>query len=444
MIDIHTCFFNIISLIDGIVYLLVFKSLLDKLSVQKLSNHINYSIVFVTSILIFILKFESSILFIFICIVFYKINYNESIFKCILVSILYWVFIYIPIEYISLDLAFYINYNELAKDLYVNSIKFEIESMLIQILFMVVISYVLTHIKAFCKLKKVKDILICIPILINILTVILTFRLIAVDKDLVKYNILILIFLPILIIFSKIYIFNIVKKNIKNYKLEYENKIIKENVLKEYNYYLDINKEKDKVRFLYHDLKNHMICIRSLCEKNNTEEIIEYIDSMNRNINRCNPLNQEFNTGNIILDSILKNKKSICIEKNINFVSEIDFSKNDFMDMVDICTIFSNLIDNAIEACQKINEFNISKKIVLKSKYIDEFCIILIENTKTNNIKKRKNLFLTNKKDTYMHGIGLTNIKETVEKYFGEVIFTYSKNLFTVKIIIPLKKSSIN
>ncbi|WP_263349556.1 GHKL domain-containing protein [Paraclostridium sp. AKS81] len=43
-----------------------------------------------------------------------------------------------------------------------------------------------------------------------------------------------------------------------------------------------------------------------------------------------------------------------------------------------------------------------------------------------------------------MHGIGLSNVKKTVEKYFGEAIFNYSKNIFSVKIMIPLEKSSTN
>ncbi|MDK2586001.1 ATP-binding protein [Romboutsia sedimentorum] len=191
---------------------------------------------------------------------------------------------------------------------------------------------------------------------------------------------------------------------------------------------------------MYHDMKNHMICVRHLCEDKDINKALEYIDSMENNITNYNQLNQEFYTKNMILDSILRVKKSICIEKGIDFLVDMDFSKNNSMDMVDVCTIFSNVIDNAIEACDKIDEPNISKKIILKSKYIDGLCIILIENTKINEVKKRKKLFLTNKENSNMHGIGLTNVKRTVEKYFGEVIFTHSKNTFIVKIMIPYKK----
>ncbi|MGX4601198.1 GHKL domain-containing protein [Faecalimicrobium sp. JNUCC 81] len=352
---------------------------------------------------------------------------------------MYWFCVYIPIEYISLDLAFIINFNDLTKDYYINPNKVELESMIIQFVFMLSSLYTFIYAQNFYKFKKISDIFICIPVIINILTLIVAFRLIAIDRIFFKVDILILVCMPVLILISNIYFLNMMKKIIKGYKVEHENKTLKENIFKEYNYYLNINKEKDKVKSLYHDTKNHMICIRHLCKTNDTEKIIEYIDSMKTNIIKYNKYKEEFNTGNMILDSILINKKSICVEKQIDFDINIDFSKNDFMDMMDVCTIFSNLIDNAIEACDKINKSNINKKIKLESKYIDQFCIILIENTKINEIKIRKNLFITSKKNSYIHGIGLNNIKSSVEKYLGEMVINHSENKFIVKIMIPCK-----
>ncbi len=442
MIDAHNCFFNILSFINGLVYLLSFKSILDNFSCKKFSDHINYMVIVLTSIIIF--KLESPIIFILICVIFYKINYNQSILKCFLITLISCFLIYIPIAYISLDLVFNINHNDLTQGFKTNSLILKTESMIIQNIFMLVIFQICTQKKRFesfkNKYKKLNYMLICIPILINILMMIVVFRIIAIDEGLAKSYILILTVIPILILMSKVYIFYMMKKNIYSYKLYDENKIIKDNVLKESDYYLSISEEKDKVRSLYHDMKNHMICIRHLCEDRDTDKVLEYIDSMENNIVNYNKLNQDFYTKNMILDSILRVKKSICIEKNIDFLVDMDFSKNSFMDMVDVCTIFSNVIDNAIEACDKIYEPDILKKIILKSKYINGFCIILIENTKINEIKQIKNIFLTNKKNSNMHGIGLSNVKRTVEKYFGEVIFSHSENIFTVKIMIPYKK----
>lgn len=107
------------------------------------------------SIVIFIFEFESSIVFILICFTFYRINYNESILKCIVVSCIYWFCIYIPIEYISLDLAFIINFNDLTKDYYISPNKVELESMIIQFVFMLSSLYTSIYMqKTFIDLKK--------------------------------------------------------------------------------------------------------------------------------------------------------------------------------------------------------------------------------------------------------------------------------------------------
>lgn len=442
--DIQNVFFYLLDFITGFIYLLVFKSIVDSISCKKFSIKINYIFIILFSIGIFVFRFESSIIFILICFTFYKINYEQSFLRCICISLIYWFLIYIPIEYISLHVAFNINYNNLMSDFNGNSIIAEIECMIMQNILMLIVFMICVQISKFKNFKdlfiKVNYISIIIPISVDILMIIIVFRIVAIDKLISEFHIIILISISILIVLSKWHNFHMMKKNICSYKLDYENKIIKENILKEQNYYKKINTEKDKVRALYHDMKNHIICIRNLCEERSTDKLIEYVDSMEINIVNYNKFNQDLNTGNMIVDSILRVKKNICIEKNIDFFIDVDFSKSDFMDMIDICTIFSNLIDNAIEACDKINDNNTSKKIMLKSKYIDGFCIILIENTKINEVKKRKNLFLTNKNDSYMHGIGLSNVKKTVNKYFGQITVNYDESLFTVKIMIPYEK----
>ncbi|CEP43553.1 MAG: sensor histidine kinase [Paraclostridium sordellii] len=444
MINIQNIFFDLLDFITGIVYLLVFKSIVDNISCKKLGERAKYIFIIVVSIFIFIFKLENSIIFILICASFYKVNYKQNILMCILISLLYWFLIYIPIEYISLDLVFNINYNSLKFDLNRSSIVAEIESMIIQNILMLIIFKICIQINTIKSVRsigmKVNYISIFIPILIDILMIIVIFRILAIDKVISKFDIAILITVSIIILISKWNHLYIWGKSIYSYKLDYENRILKDNILKEQNYYKNINAEKDKVRKLYHDMKNHMICIRNLCEDRNIDKALEYIDSMTINITNYNKFNQDFNTGDMILDSILRVKKNLCIEKNIDFFIDVDFSKSDFMDMVDICTIFSNLIDNAIEACDKISDHDIDKKIILKSKYIDSFNVILIENTKINEVKESKNVFLTNKTNSYMHGIGISNVKKTVKKYFGQVNFKYYSDIFSVSIIIPYKK----
>lgn len=444
MINVQNCFFDLLIFITGSVYLIIFNYIIDSFSAKRLSNKCIYISIIVFSIFIFIVEFKYSIIYVIICFIFFKLNYKQNTLICIFVSLLYWLVVYISIEYISMDIVLNINYKNLVHNFDTNYMVAYIESLIIQNMLMLVIFKTLIQIKKFKnfknKYKKISYISMCIPIILNILMMVLTFRIVAIDADISKFHMLILIITPILLLVSEVYNFYMTKKNIYSYILDYENKIMRDTVLKEHNYYKEIQIEKDKVRSLYHDMKNHMICIKKLCEDKNPEKAIEYIDSMETNISNYNKLNEDFNTGNMILDSILRVKKSLCIEKDIEFHVDMDFSKNDFIDMIDVCTIFSNLIDNSIEACDKIKDLNECKKIVLKSKYIDGFCIIFIENTKLNEIKQRKNTFLTSKKHKYMHGIGLNNVKKTVNKYYGQLIVNYDEYSFNIKIMIPYDK----
>ncbi|EGT3617386.1 sensor histidine kinase, partial [Clostridium perfringens] len=128
-----------------------------------------------------------------------------------------------------------------------------------------------------------------------------------------------------------------------------------------------------------------------------------------------------------------------CIKNKINLKVFIDFSDVNFMEYFDICTIFSNCIDNAIEACKKIREHE-RRYIYIKGVCVNNFYVVKIENSKTNKIQKLKGEFLTDKKDKFLHGIGLKNIKSALEKYDGEISIEPLEDKFVLKMLIPIKK----
>ena len=139
-----------------------------------------------------------------------------------------------------------------------------------------------------------------------------------------------------------------------------------------------------------------------------------------------------------MLDVILNNKREKCMENNISLKVFIDFSKVNFIEYFYICTIFSNCIDNAIEACKKIKDNN--RYISLKGNCVNNFYVIKIENSKTNKIKKLNGDFLTDKKDKFLHGIGLKNIRLALEKYNGEIIIEPLDDKFILKMLIPINQ----
>jgi signal transduction histidine kinase len=201
----------------------------------------------------------------------------------------------------------------------------------------------------------------------------------------------------------------------------------------QYKYYENLQKEQERVRKLYHDMRNHISCIQLLA---NNKAANEYVKKINKELEDIREADH-ISTGSPILDVILTDKKRECNEKGIQFCSQVDFEKCDFVEMIDVTSLFSNIINNAIEACDKVKATE-ERTIRLKSTYVDDFFVLVAANAKENDIYIEEGNFVTSKQDSFIHGLGTKNIREVVEKYNGQVKFEYTKNEFKVKIYLPI------
>ena len=294
--------------------------------------------------------------------------------------------------------------------------------------------YLVTVIK-FLKLKmkfNIKEYSCMIfSILINLISATLIFSIIYKTTQSITNQFLDSI---IVVISMSIWVFNsclmwLIIRFMKDSRLKAENKCIKENIALQYNYYLNMQHSQQKIRNLYHDMKNHMICIEKIYGEN------DYIKSINKQLNEFTYI---YNTNNIILDIILNDKRNVCENKKIELITDINFKECNFIDITDVCSIFSNIIDNAIEACDKIENNKIEKKIRLKGTNVNRLYVLKCENTKLNKINKKNELFMTDKNDKFLHGVGIKSIKASVEKYNGNLELNDLGNKFLVNIFIPL------
>ena len=125
-----------------------------------------------------------------------------------------------------------------------------------------------------------------------------------------------------------------------------------------------------------------------------------------------------------------------CRANNIKVTCVADGNILDFMHVADICTIFGNALDNAIESVSLIEDPE-KRLIHLSVSPRKNFVIIQINNYCENQIKIKNGYPVTTKADKASHGFGLKSIRYTVEKYHGNVTFDVSKNWFELKILIP-------
>ena len=184
-----------------------------------------------------------------------------------------------------------------------------------------------------------------------------------------------------------------------------------------------------KVRALRHDLKNHMISLRYYLENQENKQGIEYIDSL---LKQYTSTTVYLETGNRILDGILTQKVTIATNENIDTNVSVDFRNLKFINDVDLCIIFGNLLDNAIEACVKVDH----PYLTIKSKEVNDQIIITIKNSHNGVIHQH---LQTTKSDFKNHGIGLRQVNLTLEKYNGTLVTNYDNKQFTTVIQIPIK-----
>ncbi len=164
----------------------------------------------------------------------------------------------------------------------------------------------------------------------------------------------------------------------------------------------------NQIKGFRHDIKNHWVALRGYFQRNDYEGGIQYIDKMSEKLVE----GETVDTGNVALDAIISTKKALAEEKNIAFNSTVQIPEKLPIDATDICIIFGNTLDNAIEACEKIQteEKHIKLSVIFEKNAL--LCKI------SNTISKGKMLSMkTTKTDKENHGFGLENIKQALSKY---------------------------
>lgn len=427
---------NIIDTITAYIDWIIFFSIININGTKKISN-IRY-LLSVSIILFGMGLINISNMFpntkIVLCIVtgilFCKFSYENSIAKSIIMNLLFWLGLMF-IEVISTGVVVMLNNLDSIQSILTGNI-YRIQAIFISKILLFMELILLKYFKLSLEFKFKDVVLIGLPILSNIVSLLLVFGYNFNQNIHSKSNLIVLAFTVLLMIASSIMLLIVIGKIVQDDKLKLEYELINERINLSHKNYENMIQAQEKLRYVYHDLKNHMICMKSYDTK---EEIISYINNLEFQINDFENLR---NTGNKALDIILNDKIHLCKKYNIEFEDSINISKLNFIKENDICAIFANALDNAIEACININD-EIEKRIEVKATYINGFAVIKFINTKINDIKFTGDRIKTSKEDNKIHGIGLASIKYIVNKYDGEVIVNYSENEFILKIMIPIK-----
>ena len=190
------------------------------------------------------------------------------------------------------------------------------------------------------------------------------------------------------------------------------------------------------INLKYHDLKHQLVALRTASDP---EERSGYIDAMESELEQYRPEKQ---TGNHVLDAIIAGKSVRGRNSGIQFTCVADGKLLDFLHVTDICTIFGNALDNAIESTSLVQDPE--KRLVhLQLSAKKGFVFIRISNYCENELIPEGTDLRTTKPDPVNHGNGIRSMRYAVQKYGGMLTYGMEDHQFILKILIPMPEEKI-
>ena len=208
--------------------------------------------------------------------------------------------------------------------------------------------------------------------------------------------------------------------------------ITQENMAQQLEYFKAYQKSQEEIRRYKHDMKNHFLYLSSLSKDNKTEEMKQYIDSLS---GQWESIPQLHSTGSTVVDALIYGKSFLLEQNNIALTIEGQFISELNIEATSLCTIFTNAIDNAIEANAKCSDDGHRYlKIIIRNS--PNHYLIVFENPVNAPVTITDNHIRTDKAGVG-HGFGLTNIERALAKYDGTLKIDATDNVFTLEAIIP-------
>lgn len=201
-----------------------------------------------------------------------------------------------------------------------------------------------------------------------------------------------------------------------------------------------INKQYAEVENMYrtmrgwrHDYHNHIQTMKAYLQMNKIDELEQYLNNLDKDLTTVDTV---IKTGNVMVDAILNSKISLAKSKDINVNAKAIVPKELKILEIDLCVIIGNLLDNAIEACMKID--NPHDRFIRV--YVDIFkeqLYISVQNSNGGKIKKIGKTYHTTK-ESNSHGFGLIRVDNIVNKYNGYINRQNEEGVFATEVMLPL------
>lgn len=227
-----------------------------------------------------------------------------------------------------------------------------------------------------------------------------------------------------------IIIFGFLIKIIQNSRKETEIQLMRLQLMQQEKSMLETDQLYEETIKIRHDMKNYVSCALSLAENREYDKLGEYLREFSAV--KLGKMRQYVKTDSKVVDAVLNNKLTAAAENNISIECVIT-GKTGAVAEMDLSILLSNLIDNAVEAC---NKNKISSRLRVDIHNNGSYLCIKIRNTYDKEVHGEKLSLKTTKADKSSHGLGLRSVKDIVEKYSGSMNLYLKDNEFIADIML--------
>lgn len=238
---------------------------------------------------------------------------------------------------------------------------------------------------------------------------------------------------------------SIFTKYFEEKNIEYQNQLLERQVQEVQNIYLTM-------RGWRHDYHNHLQSMKAYVKMGQFEKLEEYLALLEEDLDNVNQL---IESGNVNLDAILNSKLSLALKNGIEVDYKATCPEKLSVSDIDLCALIGNLIDNAVESCEKVADgqakpcgaaegtegaglMQEGRKpfIRLYIGVLKKQLYISVTNATNEVVRKLDSEYITNKRGN--HGHGLKRIDLVVEKYGGYINRQNEPGVFVTEIMLPL------
>lgn len=301
-------------------------------------------------------------------------------------------------------------------------------------LFFIITRYISPKFSFLSKIKRRHAYTILLIALSNIIIIFTAIVLYRFTGEILRHEML--YFLAVgtgAILFSLLMLF-IMRKMVEYHQKEISWKMKEKEYKNLFFYIKNIEDIINRLKAQRHDFNNFISTLYGLIHLGHYEQAKKYILTLTEEISVTNEM---IDNENPIISALLSMKKEKAKAYQIAFDDQVYLPLKLPLNDIDITIILGNLIDNAIEACQKVEE--IDRKIAVALDIQENMLIMKISNSKSSKDKFEKMQRFTNKSNQEDHGFGLFNVSQIIENYKGLLKVTDNGNEFRVNVAIPVK-----